>query len=155
MLLIVAARRLPAAKATQGQKLDAQPCRHDFQEAAGARGATVVHHEISHPAVGLQSQDLAVLAADVDHRVRVRHAPPHSPSLTRHLRHGGIGKVDQPPPISCGDNRAHVRALQPLPAQQLVQQLGGQRILVDALVPHAGRHNTVSVGLDQHDFQGS
>ena len=43
-----------------------QPRGHDLQKMARSRGATIVHDKIAHAAIGGQSQEFAVLAADID-----------------------------------------------------------------------------------------
>ena len=73
MLLMAAGVLLRRGQFAQLCQLDSQARGHDLQEAPGAGGTAVVHGEVAHRAVGVQSQQLAVLPADLDDGARLGH----------------------------------------------------------------------------------
>ena len=106
MLLMTAGLRLrPASSPRRGQS-HAQPRGQQFQKAAGAGGAAVVHHEVADRAVGVQPQELAVLPADVDDGPRIGHAVANAPGLAGDFGDRGVGHADQFAAVAGGHDRA-------------------------------------------------
>ena len=65
-----------------------------------AGGAFVIHQEVAEVAPGVQLDNFAVLAADINHRVGVRRQQAGAEAVTRDLRHLLIGKIHQLPAIA-------------------------------------------------------
>ena len=102
----------PAARARLGQAGDigAEDAGDDLEEAAAARGAAVVHGEIADPAVLLQEDGLAVLAADVDDRPHAGKDRGHAEGVAGDLGRRLVGEGGLDAAVARGHDPAKVVA---------------------------------------------
>lgn len=70
-----------------------QDGRHHIQKAARTGRAFVVHHEVGHPAVLGQGDDLRVLTADINHRPKAREDEPSAHRVARQLADLAVGSL--------------------------------------------------------------
>jgi len=104
---------------------------HDLQEAAGARRALVVHHEVQHLARGADGDALGVLATDVDDRAHVGAQPVRAPPVTGDLGHCAVGVGHLHPAVARGHQCSDLLPGQPRLLQRTGQhEVGGRGAIV-------------------------